>query len=76
MYIAESQYNIGLTNEVECSGERMKVKTQFIKLFSQSKPFRFESGKTLESVTVAFQSFGKLSSSKDNVVLVMRILPV
>lgn len=52
----------------------MLVKTQFINLFSQSNPFRLECGKTLESVTVAFQSFGKLTSSKDNVVMVNHAL--
>ena len=52
----------------------MIVNTQFEKLFSKSIPLQLDCGKTLESVTVAFQSFGTLKCNKDNVVLVSHAL--
>ena len=52
----------------------MIVNTQFEKLFSKSIPLQLDCGKTLESVTVAFQSFGTLNCNKDNVVLVSHAL--
>ena len=52
----------------------MIVKTKFEKLFSQLNPLLLECGKKLESVDVAYQSFGKLNVAKDNVVLVNHAL--
>lgn len=52
----------------------MIVNTQFKKMFSKSTPLQLDCGKTFESVTVAFQSFGKLNSNRNNVVLVNHAL--
>ena len=52
----------------------MKAKTQFKKLFSKEFPFKFEDGSYLNSVTIAFQTFGKLNDGKTNVILINHAL--
>ena len=52
----------------------MKAKTQFKKLYSKKEPLKLESGKSLDSVTVAFQTFGNLNEEKTNVILVNHAL--
>ncbi len=74
MYISKSQNKNEIKNASGQFGEEMIANTQFVKIFSKSIPLQLECGKTLESVTVAFQSFGKLNSAKDNVVLVNHAL--
>ena len=39
-------------------------------IFSCSQPFILESGKTLESFDIVYDTYGKLNANKDNVVLV------
>ncbi len=52
----------------------MIAKTKFENLFSQSNPLNLEYGERLESVTVAYQSYGELNSEKDNVIIVNHAL--
>ncbi len=52
----------------------MKVKTKFETLFSKNNPLHLENGETLDTVTVAYQSIGKLNANMDNVVLVNHAL--
>lgn len=48
--------------------------TNFVELFSEKKPLKMECGKRLTSVRVAYQTFGKLNSRKDNVVMINHAL--
>ncbi len=48
--------------------------TQFVNLYSQQAPFVFETGGSLDLVTVAYQYYGKLNEAKDNVILVNHAL--
>jgi homoserine O-acetyltransferase len=48
--------------------------TKFIKLFSKSDPLKLDGGSQLTNVNVAYQTFGKLSSQGDNVVMVNHAL--
>ncbi len=52
----------------------MKAKTRFRKLYSKEVPLKLENGESLDSVTVAFQTFGKLNKEKTNVILVNHAL--
>ncbi len=52
----------------------MKTKTWFRKLYSKNDPLKLESGETLDSVTVAFQTFGKLNEDKTNLILINHAL--
>ena len=52
----------------------MKAKTRFKELYSKEVPLKLESGESLDSVTVAFQTFGKLNKEKTNVILVNHAL--
>ena len=52
----------------------MKTKTWFRKLYSKNDPLKLENGETLDSVTVAYQTFGKLNEDKTNVILVNHAL--
>jgi homoserine O-acetyltransferase len=42
--------------------------------FNYDKPFQLESGKELTSIQVAYQTYGKLNSNKDNVIWVCHAL--
>jgi len=52
----------------------MIAKTEFENLFSQSDPLHLDCGAELESVTVAYQSYGKLNNDKSNVILINHAL--
>ncbi len=52
----------------------MKTKTRFKKLYTKETPLKLESGETLDSVDVAYQTFGKLNEDKTNVILVNHAL--
>ena len=43
-------------------------------LYSHSKPFKLENGKTLRKLKIAYQTFGKLNAQKDNVIWVCHAL--
>ena len=47
------------------------VQTQFINLDS---PIELDCGKTLENVTVAYETYGELNKNKDNAILVLHAL--
>ncbi|HPP81718.1 MAG TPA: homoserine O-acetyltransferase, partial [Deltaproteobacteria bacterium] len=47
------------------------VKTQILKV---PRPFRLESGDTLEGLTIAYEAYGELSPSGDNAVLIEHAL--
>ena len=48
--------------------------TKFVELFSEKRPLNLDCGETLTNVRVAYQSFGELNSTKDNVVMVHHAL--
>lgn len=50
------------------------AETKFINLFSESDPLIFECGSQLDNVTIAYQTFGELSPTKDNVIMVNHAL--
>jgi len=52
----------------------LSAETKIMELFSKKESFKFDSGYELENVRVAFQTFGKLNSQKDNVVMVNHAL--
>ncbi len=52
----------------------MKAKTSFRKLYSKEVPLKLGSGKSLDSVSVAYQTFGKLNKNKTNVILINHAL--
>ncbi len=52
----------------------MISRTKFENLFSRSNPLHLDCGGKLESVTVAYQSFGELNRNKDNVIIVNHAL--
>ncbi|ADD69492.1 homoserine O-acetyltransferase [Denitrovibrio acetiphilus DSM 12809] len=53
------------------SGSVGVVKTQF---FTLKEEFFFESGRVLSSVTVAYETYGKLNEARDNAILVCHAL--
>lgn len=46
------------------------VETKSYTFASESDPFVLESGKSLKSVTLAFETYGELSENKDNAILI------
>lgn len=48
-----------------------QVQTRF---FSSGRPFTFESGDTLPSVTIAYEMYGELNAARDNAVLLFHAL--
>ena len=50
------------------------VTTRSAELFSAEHPFTFECGRTLNSVTVAYETYGTLNAAKDNAILVCHAL--
>src|SRR5262250_1426443 len=45
-----------------------------LSIASPDRPFRLDSGRTLDQVEIAYETWGKLSPSKDNVVVVCHAL--
>lgn len=52
----------------------MNVITKFENLFSQSVPLQLDCGAKLDSVTVAYQTYGTLNDDKSNVIIVNHAL--
>ncbi len=50
------------------------VKQQTVRLFDEKNPLKLVCGKQLNQVDLAFESYGKLSPLKDNVILVVHAL--
>jgi homoserine O-acetyltransferase len=50
------------------------VKTQLFRFGSRKEPFVFRTGEKLESVTLAYETYGKLSAKADNAILVFHAL--
>ena len=48
--------------------------TEFFTFASQENPFRLKSGESLSEVTIAYETYGELSPSHDNAVLVFHAL--
>jgi homoserine O-acetyltransferase len=56
------------------SGSVGEVETQFYTFGSEREPFPLRSGKTLPSVTLAYETYGTLNPAKDNAVLIFHAL--
>jgi len=52
----------------------IKAVTKFVNLYSDSNPLLLESGKLLGNVVLAYQSFGRLSKDRDNVIMINHAL--
>jgi homoserine O-acetyltransferase len=52
----------------------LSAETKFIDLFSENDPLLLDNGRSLFHVSVAYQSYGKLNSEKDNVIMVNHAL--
>lgn len=52
----------------------LTAETKFINLFSKSDPLILECGSQLDNVAAAYQTFGELSPTKDNVIMVNHAL--
>lgn len=50
------------------------VETQHVRLFTAEEPLRMMSGVTLGPVDVAYETYGTLSPSRDNAVMVCHAL--
>lgn len=48
--------------------------TQFFTVGSQEEPFEFASGETLPSITLAYETYGKLNASRSNAILLFHAL--
>lgn len=51
-----------------------RVKTKLYRFGDRARPFVFRSGEKLETVTIAYETYGELSPAKDNAVLVYHAL--
>ena len=51
-----------------------EVKTQFFTFADAKHPFEFRTGETLDSVTIAYETYGTLSPKRDNAILVFHAL--
>ena len=47
------------------------VKTKFLKI---DEPFELESGKSLECITIAYETYGKLNNDRSNAILICHAL--
>jgi homoserine O-acetyltransferase len=50
------------------------VETQFVTLFDSASPLKLESGQSLPSVTLAYETYGKLNNKKSNAILICHAL--
>jgi len=51
-----------------------EIQAQFVRVATPEKPFRFVSGQELDDLTVAFETYGKLNSKKNNAILLFHAL--
>ena len=51
-----------------------EVKTQFFTFGSRQEPFQFRTGEKLDSITLAYETYGELSPAHDNAILVFHAL--
>ena len=52
----------------------LKSKTQIVRLFSETNPFVFDSGHSLPTVNVAYETYGRLNTAGDNAILICHAL--
>ena len=52
----------------------MNYKTENIKIINVSKPLKLDCGQTIKDFPLAYETYGKLSKSKDNAILVFHAL--
>ena len=51
-----------------------QVQTQFLSITEDAGPFSFASGASLDSVTLAYETWGELNADKSNVILLFHAL--
>ena len=51
-----------------------ETKSQFVRVATPERPFRFVSGETMDDLTVAYETYGRLNSKKSNAILVFHAL--
>ncbi len=56
------------------SGNVGTIKPQTAELASQKDPFNFEYGKSLDSITINYETYGELNTAKDNAILICHAL--
>jgi len=56
------------------TAEKIKARTQFVRLYSNETPFYTEEGDLLSEVDAAYQTYGKLNSSGTNAILICHAL--
>ena len=53
---------------------QLKVRTNFVDLFSEVRPFFFDDGSKFDEVQVAYQTYGELNKEKNNAILICHAL--
>ncbi|CAN5338604.1 homoserine O-acetyltransferase [soil metagenome] len=53
---------------------KQEIVTQYAKIASPEKPFRFSDGRKLDDLTIAYETYGTLNEHADNAVLVFHAL--
>ena len=63
-----------MTDSLKDNSKTLRPVTKFIRLYDRQNPFKFENGKLLKEVDVAYQSYGNLNSDGANAILICHAL--